>query len=239
MTDIHNHILFDIDDGAEDIETSVEMCLDSYKNKFSAIVVTPHFFDFSKLYEFTEYRNHNINILRHVLEQNKIKLSVLPGAELFLGDGIFLADNLDSLTINGTRYMLCEFPMGPFDIKKAPMWVDELIDRGYIPIIAHPERYYEFHNNFALIDELLSRNILFQVNLDSLAGKNGERAQMMGVDMVKRRIAKLIATDAHEPHYRHTRITEIIPQLPPEIEYEDFERCFMINPDKIIKNERV
>ena len=49
MIDIHNHILFDIDDGAEDIDTCVQMCIDAYKNGCTAIAVTPHFFKYNKL----------------------------------------------------------------------------------------------------------------------------------------------------------------------------------------------
>ena len=52
MIDIHNHILFGIDDGAEDIDTCVQMCIDAHKNGCTAIAVTPHFFKYNKLDDF-------------------------------------------------------------------------------------------------------------------------------------------------------------------------------------------
>lgn len=239
MIDIHNHMLFDIDDGAEDLDTCVEMCVDAYKNGCSAVAVTPHFFKYNQINAFVEERDEKVNILREILKNEEIDLFIFRGAELFLSDEIFNAENLGALTINRSRYMLCEFPLGPFNIKRAPIWIDELIDRGYTPIIAHPERYVEFHRNFHIIDELIDRNVIFQVNIDSLTGKNGEEPQNMAIDMVMRKIAKLIATDAHDLRYRHTRIKEKLAEIPDIITEEMIEDCMQINPDKILKNQEI
>lgn len=239
MIDIHNHILFDIDDGAEDLDTCVEMCVDAYKNGYTAIAVTPHFFRYKELDDFLIERDEKIETLRQILRNEEIKLLVFSGAELFLSDEIFDAENLDALTINRSRYMLCEFPLGPFNVERAPIWVDELITRGYTPIIAHPERYVEFHRNFHIIDELIDRDVIFQVNIDSLTGKNGEEPQNMAIDMVMRKIAKLIATDAHDIRFRHTRIKEKLAEIPDIITEEMIEDCMQINPNKILKNQEI
>ena len=239
MIDIHNHILFDIDDGAEDLDTCIEMCADAYKNGCTAIAVTPHFFKYNKLEAFIRERDEKIKILRNILKNEDILLEVYSGAELFLSDEIFEAKNLEALTINHSRYMLCEFPLGPFDVERVPMWIDELISRGYTPIVAHPERYVEFHYNFHIIDELIDRNVIFQVNIDSLNGRNGREPQAMAVDMVRRKIAKLIATDAHDLEYRHTRIKEKFKYLPDSITEEMLEFCMNKIPKKILKNEEI
>ena len=60
MIDIHNHILFDIDDGAKTIEASVQMCRDAYKNGIEHIVLTPHFVKFSDIESFVEERDNKI-----------------------------------------------------------------------------------------------------------------------------------------------------------------------------------
>ncbi len=239
MIDIHSHVLFDMDDGAEDIETSVELCRDSYMNGCDAIVLTPHFFEYSHLEDFVEERDMRITLLQEALEKENIPLEVLPGAELFLSDRVFGVDNLDELTINGTKYMLCEMPLNPFDTRNVTRWFDELIDRSYIPILAHPERYYVFHENYELIDKLIERGIIFQVNIDSLIGENGPLAQEMAIDMVCRGIAQLIASDAHDLEFRHTRIIEKLNQLPIEVTETCVERCLIHNPQKIINNEDI
>lgn len=239
MIDIHSHVLFDIDDGSEDLETSIEMCRDAYKNGCEALFLTPHFFDFKSLSFFVKERDSKIEILREALEDENIPLKLYAGAEIFLSDKIFSADNLDDLTLNNSRYLLCEMPLGPFDTRHVLMWFDEIIDRGYIPVLAHPERYYEFHRNYDLIDELLDRDVIFQVNIDSLTGKNGAKAQGMAVDMICRKIAFLMASDAHETDYRHTRLKEKIREMPEEITEELIDACLNINPNKILNNQEI
>lgn len=166
--------------------------------------------------------------------EKKIPLRVHAGAELFLDDDILNAGNLDKLTINGSRYMLCEMSLMPFDARFVTKWFDNLIDRGYIPILAHPERYYEVHRDYSILEDLLDRNVIFQVNIDSLIGLNGPRAQDLAIDLVQRGFAPLIASDAHDTQYRHTRLIEKLNELPDEITEEMVENCLIINPKKYL-----
>lgn len=239
MIDIHSHILFNIDDGAETLEDSVKLCRDAADNGVKLITATPHFFDYSHIRSFVSERNHKISVLREILDEEDIPISVVAGSELFLNDKVFSAGDLDALTINGSRYMLCEFPLGPFDIDRAPLWIDELVSRGYTPIVAHPERYIEFHRNLYIIDELLDREVVFQVNIDSLTGKNGEEPQKMAVDMVMRKIALLIGSDAHDTEYRHTRLREKFKDLPEFIDERILLDCMDKNAKAILKNEEI
>lgn len=239
MIDIHNHILFDIDDGAKTIEASLQMCRDAYKNGIEHIVLTPHFVKFSDIESFVEARDNKIFELRNILRAERIPVNLYTGAELYLSDGVFNADNLDELTLGNSKYILCEFPLGPFNINRVPEWIDELIDRGYVPVIAHPERYHEFHRNLFIIDELIDRDVVFQVNLDSVIGLNGRSAQAMSVDMLERGIAKLIGTDAHHPIYRHNKIKEKFADLPEEITEEIIIKCMRTNPKRILENRNI
>lgn len=239
MIDIHSHVLFEIDDGAENLKTSLQLCLDSYRNGCDDLVLTPHFFEYDDISVFVEERDEKIEILRKALMEKKIPLRVHAGAELFLDDGILNAGNLDKLTINGSRYMLCEMSLMPFDTRFVTKWFDNLIDRGYIPILAHPERYYEVHRDYSILEDLLDRNVIFQVNIDSLIGLNGPRAQALAIDLVQRGFAPLIASDAHDTQYRHTRLIEKLNELPDEITEEMVENCLIINPKKILNNENI
>ena len=132
------------------------------------------------------------------MSERNIPLRIHPGAELFLSDDIFEAGNLDELTINGSKYMLCEMPLIPFDTRFVTRWFDNLIDRGYVPVLAHPERYYEVHKDYHLLEDLLDRGVLFQVNIDSLIGLNGPQSQMLAIDLVAQGFAQFIASDAHD-----------------------------------------
>lgn len=239
MVDIHSHILFDIDDGAKNIKESLTLCRDASENGFKAVVATPHFSRYKNIDSFVRERDGKIIELRDRLAEEGVTLSVAAGAELYLNDRIFAADDLDALTINGSRYMLCELPLGPFDISRAPMWLDELIARDYIPILAHPERYLEFYRNMPVIDEILDRGVLFQVNIDSLLGTNGDIAQMMAIDMVERKIARFIGTDAHDPLYRNNRLREKIAAMPEEITDEMIIECMSTCPRAVLDDEEL
>ncbi len=239
MIDIHNHILFDIDDGAESLEDSIQMCRDAFDNGITQIVLTPHFIDYKYVDAFIADRDSRIVELNNALIEENIPVKLYSGAELFLNDEVFMADNLDELTLGNSKYMLCEFPLGPFDVTRVTDWIDELIDRGYVPVVAHPERYFEFHRNHYIIDELIDRDVVFQVNIDSLIGNNGEAPQMMAIDMIERHIAMIIGTDAHHPIYRHNRIKEKFEDLSEEITEEMLEECMLINPRKILDNKDI
>jgi protein-tyrosine phosphatase len=228
-----------MDDGAENLQTSIKLCLDSYKNGCDDLVLTPHFFEYDDISVFIEERNEKIKILRKALKDKNIPLRLHAGAELFLNDDIFEAGNLDGLTINGTKYMLCELSLLPFDTRFVTRWFENLIDRGYTPILAHPERYYEIHRDYNLLEDLIDREILFQVNLDSLIGLNGPESQDLATDMVRRGFAQFIASDAHDLQFRHTRLIEKLNELPDIITEKHVETCLIHNPQKLLNNEEI
>ncbi len=239
MIDIHSHVLYGIDDGARTIADSIEMCSDAYEDGCDALTLTPHFFDFKHLSAFIEERNEKIKNLNYSLMDEDIPLKLYSGAEVFLSNKIFTADSLDELTINNSRYMLCEMPLGPFRTDNVLLWFDELIDRGYTPILAHPERYFVFHQDYSLIDEILDRPILTQVNLDSLRGKNGPEPQEMAIDFLERGFAQFIASDAHDTIYRHTRLSEKLDDIVDFISESTIQRCLKENPLKVINNVKI
>lgn len=240
MVDIHCHILYDIDDGAKTLDESVKMCRDAYQNGYKAVVATPHFTDGCHYIDsFVRERNYKASRLREELKDEGIPLVVATGAELYLNDDIFAADGLDKLTINNSRYMLCEFPLGPFDLEQAPLWIGQLVSYGYIPILAHPERYMEFYRYPPIIDDVLDRGALFQVNIDSILGFNGEPAQQMAIDMVQRRIALFIGSDAHDPVHRHNKFKEKLNHIPRDITNEMLIECMSNMPRKVLKNKDI
>lgn len=239
MIDIHSHVLFGIDDGAPDLETSVQMCLDAYENGCDTLVLTPHFINYKNISDFAEERDRRIRILSNTIEKENIPLKLVAGAEIFLNDKIFYADSLDELTINNSRYILCEMPLGPFNTKHVLLWLDELLDRGYTPILAHPERYVMLHEDYDLVDEILDRPILLQVNIDSLRGKNGIAPQEMAIDLICRGFASLMASDAHDTVFRHTRLNEKLDDMPDEITEDIIQSCLQINPQKILNDEKI
>lgn len=237
MIDIHCHILPGIDDGARDITESAEMINTARLNKIDAIIATPHFTDFDKIEDFLFNRYEAVQSFEEMLESFDNKPAVAYGAEVFLDNKVFTAGNLDELTLNGSRYMLCEYTLEPFATEKAVIYAEEICARGYIPIIAHPERYISFAQNPTVVNRLWDMGCKFQVNASSLAGAGGEDMSRFTEDLILKGFADFIATDAHSHKIRNNRILEKMEDFPESIS-EDMLKYLLENaPLRVLKDE--
>lgn len=237
MIDIHCHILPGIDDGARDITESAEMVNVARLNKIDAIIATPHFTDFDKIEDFLFNRYEAVQSFEEMLESFDNKPAVAYGAEVFLDNKVFTAGNLDELTLNGSRYMLCEYTLEPFVPEKAVIYAEEICARGYIPIIAHPERYISFAQNPTVVNRLWDMGCKFQVNASSLAGAGGEDMRRFTEDLILKGFADFIATDAHSHKIRNNRILEKMEDFPESIS-EDMLKYLLENaPLRVLKDE--
>lgn len=239
MIDIHSHIIYGIDDGAESIEESVRLCRQAMENGFDGIVATPHFTNYRNIEGFVLERDSKLELLRERLFEEQIDITLYSGAELFLSRGIFTAGDLDELTVNNSRYMLCEFPLGPFNVEEGLHAIAELTFRGYTPIVAHPERYYEIRRNYGIIERLLDMGVVFQVNIDSLAGNIDLEAQDIAVQLIQDGVARFIASDAHDIYRRNMDFGKKFSTVPPEISKEDLINCLKICPNAVINDEDI
>lgn len=239
MIDIHSHIIFDIDDGAESLEESVILCRQAMDNGFNGIVATPHFIDYRNIENFILERDSKLDIIRERLAEEQIDITLYSGAELFLSRAVFSAGDLDELTINNSRYMLCEFPLDRFNVEDGLDEIDELVYRGYTPIVAHPERYFEVRKDFRIIEYLLERGVIFQVNADSLAGNLDSTAQKIAVELIKNGVAKFIASDAHDIRHRNMNFSKKFSTSPPEITQKDLITCFEKYPNAVINDKDI
>lgn len=217
MIDIHCHILNNIDDGARDIEQSLRMCKIAEQNGIKHIVATPHTNTIDNIDRFIEVRDERLKALRKQTELRGIKVNLYPGAEVFVDDDVFFANNLKRLTINGSKYLLVEFSFREMNVKKIFGYLDEIAKMGLIPIIAHPERYEMFQFDYEAINELARRGAIFQINADSLASLEGPQEFELAYSMAYNGVASFIGTDAHSPHHRSNNLMEMMNYFPPDI----------------------
>lgn len=239
MIDIHCHILPEMDDGAASYDEAVEMAKVSRKNKISSIIATPHFTDFDEIDDFLMERDERIEMLNKILSDLEINVPIGYGAEVYLKSDVFTAGELGGLTINGSRYMLCEYTLKPFNPEKAVIYAEEICSRGFVPIIAHPERYISFLENPEVVNDLWDMGCRFQVNAASLAGRGGVQMQDFAKNLILRGFVDFIATDAHAVGSRSSRILSKIDDFPKEIDDRRIEYLTEIAPKKIIMNEEL
>ena len=142
MIDLHCHILPRIDDGAGSLTESLEMAAIAADHGIRHIVATPHCIDGGV----TQVREC-LSLLRRALEDARIPIRVYGGMEIFgTYDTAQLLLEGKLLTINRSRYPLIEFDFDT-DGEQETQILQSVIDAGYIPLVAHPERYYAISQN--------------------------------------------------------------------------------------------
>ena len=201
MIDIHNHLLYGIDDGSKSIEESINVLKDMKECGYKKVILTPHYIRDSK---YNSNRNNNLEkmrLLQKALDENNIDIKLYLGNEIFIDDDIYellMREEISSL--NSTNYLLIELPMtGIYDGYKDIF--KDLINKGYNVILAHPERYISFQKDFNKIYELEKIGIYFQCNMDSIIGGYGENAEKTIKRLLKEKKVAFLATDIH--HKKH------------------------------------
>lgn len=200
VTDIHSHILPGIDDGSPDIETSILLVEGLMKLGVSHSIATPHII--GDLYRNNyDTINNALTALRNALEEKQLKFKINAAAEYML-DAYFLEllqKKIPLLTLKN-NLILTEFSYAerPFNVEKI---VFAVITEGYQPILAHPERYAYYHNDYKQYHHLADLGFLLQVNLLSLTGYYGKAVAKAAAYIIKNKLVSFTGTDLH--HLRH------------------------------------
>ena len=195
MIDIHTHILPRFDDGAKNSEMAAAMLKAEAGQGVDTVVLTSHYYGKKRSpSEFIEVRN---NIFEHIKPRIPSGMKVLLGAEVhFSGVNVADYDELAKLTIEGTKYILIEFPFTSVWTKSLLSVFEEFIsETGCIPIIAHAERYPEVWKKPALINELIQMGCLIQINASSFLDKQQRK---LAIAMLKHGYMHCIGSDAHD-----------------------------------------
>jgi protein-tyrosine phosphatase len=137
MKDIHNHILYNIDDGSNSYQKSIEILNDLEQRGVTDIVATPHYIIG------TNYNSDNkkkLELLNKLKEKTNINLYI--GNEVYLDNNILEhINNKQISTINNSRYLLVELPLNEI-VECANEIIFELRNNDIVPILANPERYH-------------------------------------------------------------------------------------------------
>jgi tyrosine-protein phosphatase YwqE len=199
-TDIHSHILPGIDDGSPDIDTSILLIEGLMKLGVKKSVATPHIIS-DMFRNDAETIQAALTVLKSELIKRKISFEVSAAAEYMMDAYFFelLQHKTKLLTIHGnlvlTEFSYASMPHSPEQMSFA------IITGGYTPILAHPERYPYYNNNFKIFHHLKDLGFLLQVNLLSLTGYYGKDAAKAAIYMLKNDLVSYVGTDMH--HERH------------------------------------
>lgn len=237
IIDMHCHILPGIDDGARNESSMERMLRIADAEGIEAIVATPHYTlgeDEKTLEEIkTKY-----DITRNAWKQLGSQKELYLGSELFWEDGI--VDALESgkaLTINGTSYVLVEFlpDAGYEHIENA---VRKLRYAGYLPILAHVERYEQLQNRKA-VQKLIDMGAYLQVNVSTILGNHGFLLRYRMVQWLKEGLIHFVGTDAHNSKTRRPELEQCIQYLEKKLGVVKTRRILEKNPKKMLEGEKL
>lgn len=197
MTDIHSHIIYGVDDGSKTIEESIELLSNLKRVGFDNVIMTPHYIEGASYASTNDEKLEKLANLREAVKKAGIDIGLYLGNEVFVNDHMLEGIKANKIyTLNGTKYLLFELPFHNQIIGLSDM-VYEIKIQGYVPILAHPERYSYFQDNYDLVDELREDGLLFQANYSSILGGYGKSAQKLVKYMLKKRYIDYLGTDLH------------------------------------------
>ena len=239
--DLHCHILPGVDDGAKDLDIAIEMARLALADGVRLIVATPHPNEQTGMGR-PAVVAEAVQQFRAALKAHGLDaLEVLPGTECYLVPELLNRVRQGQLTtLNNSAYLLVEFHtiVAPAHVEQ---FMFELRNAGYVPIIAHPERYTYVQQDLEWLTRLVRLGCLTQLTAGAFYGKFGKRGQKAAETILQHNMGHLIASDAHNIKVRAPGIDPARPVieklLGSNTGREVFRQLAVEVPIKIVHNQ--
>lgn len=236
LFDIHSHILPYVDDGAKNMDMALKMIQMEYDDGVRSIILTPHF-----RREMFETPQENIERQFKILKE-KAEEKFGMDLRLYLGcefhANMSMVDTLlnkERPTMAESDYVLTEFS-GATDFAFARERVYELVTHGFIPIIAHVERYPSIRKDMGNLETLRDIGAYLQVNAESILGEEGFAIKRFCKKMMKNDMLDFVGTDCHRTNKRVPNLGSCAEYMEKKMGREYTERILIHNPQKMIEN---
>ena len=243
MIDFHSHILPNIDDGSKSVEESINLVKEAAQAGFTGIISTSHYLQ--GYYESDEQGRKSLltSIIDESTKLCRGDIAQIP--QLYLGSEIYITTDIIKIleekkasTINNTKYVLFELPMNskPLFVKEV---VYKLIECGYKPIIAHPERYSYVKEDITFVKELKDMGTLFQSNYGSIIGMYGSSAKKTVKKLLKENCISFLGSDVHKTGQIYSQIPKILKKLNKWIPSDMTQNLTTLNAQKVLGNQEI
>lgn len=209
FVDIHTHLVPALDDGAASLFEALEMLRFAYDRGTRAMVATPHMFHaFGNLEPLPVY-DAFVGLVKRLQKlgdgaENQFlrELALYLGSENMVSPEFLKAlERRDVLTLNGSRYLLVEFPPS-LPLESARRVVDQVVAADMIPILAHVERYPFLVEKPSRLVDLRARGCVVQVNAESVPDARMRSVERTVKPLFDHRLVDIVASDAHDVHVR-------------------------------------
>lgn len=196
FVDMHSHLIAGVDDGSKSLDESVELIRKFIKLGYKKLITTPHIMG-------DLYRNNpeiilaGLSSLKERLVAENITIEIEAAAEYYLDEWFIekLNKNEPLMTFGG-KYVLFEtsYINESAQLHQAIFLMRTL---GYIPVLAHPERYIYLYNDFDKFKKIYEMDVLFQINLNSLMGYYSKAAKQFAEKLIDNKMVDFVGTDCH------------------------------------------
>lgn len=197
--DVHSHFIPGIDDGAQNLEQSMELLRAMQELGYRKVITTPHSMA-------DGYKNSaeiilgGLEKLRREVQDQGLSIEVDAAAEYYLDHDLERKVMDREVLTFGDSLLLFELPF-----ISEPQVLLSLIftmqTQGYKPVLAHPERYTYWHTDFSKFEKLKDRGVLFQLNMVALCGAYGRKAQEIAERLIDAGAYELLGSDCHNQNH--------------------------------------
>ncbi|HEY1182848.1 MAG TPA: CpsB/CapC family capsule biosynthesis tyrosine phosphatase [Bryobacteraceae bacterium] len=230
MVDIHSHIFWGVDDGADTRETTLAMLRVASESGTTDIVGTPH--ANAESAPDAEVIDRQMEDLNRAVDG---KPRIHRGCELHVSfDAIQDAlANPRKYTVNGKNFLLLEFAA------QIPPHAEDLLmrlaDAGMDPIVAHAERNPVLARKLDQLEKWCERGVLVQITAKSLEGGFGPKALDAAWRMLARGLVHFVASDAHDPEHRPPRLDLARDLVRRKMDEDAADLLFTGNPRNVVE----
>ncbi len=221
LVDIHSHIFPNLDDGSQSLSESIEIAQKMYSLGYRKMIVTPHnqkgWFDNppEKIFE-------ALNKLNVAFSVHRLPMKLEAASEYYL-DSLFMEKlRKKELLVFKNQYVLIELSPFIYD-KNLFTSLQEVLNRGYIPVLAHPERYIYFYGQKEMYHKLHELGVNLQLNLVALSKSVSIELRSIAEYLVDNKLISFCGSDCHS-----LKNPLILEKLPNETPY--FEKLLNTNP---------
>lgn len=233
MIDIHTHLLFGVDDGPATMQESIEMLIDAKEQGIDAMILTPHYRHGMFAYPNDEIRE---NFAALYEAAKKIGVNLYLGTEHHVNSMMIeYIQNGRVNTMANTQYVLAEYKHDT-EFEYILGSVRDLIRNGYIPIIAHVERYMCMHKDLDRIEWLRDMGVMIQINANAVLGQEGFKVKGFTKKLLKYGYVDFIASDSHDMKKRINNLGKCRDYLYKKYDERYVDRLFEKNALEILQS---
>ena len=225
LCDLHTHVLPGVDDGAPNLEYALQMLQNAAASDVEMLAVTPHC---NKLCPMSSFFDGDIRRRFLQLQQaaREIPVQLVLGAEVLMdAQSLQQLPQSRALAINAGRYLLVEFPA---DTKPEGFldMLQSVLALGYIPLVAHPERYASVCKKPQIVGSWLDMGCHLQLTGGSIQGEYGKTVQRTAAYLLQHDFVACVASDAHGVHHRSNFLMDVYDHL--ALRYsKQYAKCLM------------